>query len=374
MRARAVLSALLAVGSMAWATAAQAQVPDRYGFFGHIDGRWMWLGGDQIKTWQGAAAPSTSGPGGQALLGFKMSAHWDIALAGDIQSLIAEVTKFRNGTLSVDTRHQHVDLELGYSEDWWRVSFGLRGIHYNQGAMYNVPGFAGYDQREMYGIGPKAGFGARLSLSDNWAVIGGADAALVYASFNDTGSGVLLNNGAYWGFVPQLGAELGINWRSSEFSQFSVTLGGRVATSFNTAITADSGRRGTLVEYGPFVRIAYNFARPPRSAAMIGESSPSAPVPGTSIRPLHFVFGREELSLVSEARLRQAARDSQRGRAVDLQIVGREGRPVGDDALALRRAQVVRDALLRHGIAPDQIAMGHDGPLGPEKGRILILF
>jgi outer membrane protein OmpA-like peptidoglycan-associated protein len=380
MRARAVLSAALAMAAVAWAETGRAQVPDRYGFFGHIDGRWMWLGGDQIKTWQGAPAPSTNGPGGQMLLGFKMSAYWDMALAGDIQSLINEVTKFRNGTLSVDTRHQHVDLEFGYSENWWRVNFGLRGIHYNQGARYNVPGFAGYDQREMYGIGPKVGAGTRLGLSDNWAVIGGADAALVYTSFSDTGSGVLVNSGAYWGFVPQLGAELGVNWRSREMDLFSIPLGGRIATSFNTAITADLSRRGTLVEYGPFLRIAYNFAQPPHAttAAVARDQYPYAPAPGTSVRKLHFIYGRGDLAPTAAALVRQAADDARRGRAVELEIAGHDGRghdggSGAEDALALHRAHTVRDELLRYGLAPDQVVLT-SGLRERKPGQIQILF
>lgn len=375
MRARAVLSAVLASAAVAWAAAGQAQVPDRYGFFGHIDGRWMWLGGDQIKTWQGAPAPSTNGPGGQMLLGFKMSAYWDIALAGDIQGLIGEVTKFHNGTLSVDTRHQHVDLEFGYSENWWRANFGLRGIHYNQGARYNVPGFAGYDQREMYGIGPKVGAGVRLGFSDNWAVIGGADAALVFTTFSDTGSGVLVNSSAYWGFVPQLGAELGINWRSREMDLFSITLGARLATSFNTAITPDISRRGTLLEYGPFLRIAYNFAQPPRpdAVAVIQDRYPYSPTPGTSVRKLHFIFGGDDLAPVAAALVRQAADDSRHGRSVELQVVGPDGRAGPDDPLALRRADAVRDELLRRGVMPDRIVLT-PGPREGKPGQVQVLF
>src|SRR5438876_4468850 len=109
---------------------AQAQVPEQYGFFGNIDGRWMWLGGDNIDSSLGASALTSSGPGGQALIGFKFAKNWDAALAGDVQAMLTEITKLRNGTLSVDTNHQHFDLELGYSDGWWRLNAGLRGIRY----------------------------------------------------------------------------------------------------------------------------------------------------------------------------------------------------------------------------------------------------
>jgi hypothetical protein len=64
------------------------------------------------------------------MLGYKVDSHWDLALAGDIQQLFTEVTRFRGGTLAIDTTDQHVDLEVGYSEDRWRLDGGLRGIHY----------------------------------------------------------------------------------------------------------------------------------------------------------------------------------------------------------------------------------------------------
>ena len=95
---------------------ARAQVPDQQGFFGNIDGRWMWLGGDRIVAGN-AASDVTNGPGGQIMIGYKIDPFWDVALAGSVQGLLSHLTKFQNGTISVDTNHQHFDLELGYSRD-----------------------------------------------------------------------------------------------------------------------------------------------------------------------------------------------------------------------------------------------------------------
>jgi outer membrane protein OmpA-like peptidoglycan-associated protein len=307
----------------------------------------MWLGGDQVKVPQS----SSNGPGGQLLLGYKWSPEWDVALAGDIQGLMTELTKFRNGTLSVDTRYQHVDLELGYSFEWWRFNFGLRGIHYKQGGNYNTPSFSGYDQREMHGIGPKVGVGARFGIADDWAIVGSADAALLFTSFYDFGNGALINNGSYWGVVPQLGAELGINWRSSETPSFSVTVGGRIAASFNTAITASTSNRGTLVDYGPFVRIAYNFAgAASRRQAVVAEAAPASPSGGHGYT-VFFGFDRAEISPVAAATLRRAADDWRRGRPVEIRISAPEGRRDRDDELSRRRADAVRAQLLHHGLA-----------------------
>jgi hypothetical protein len=74
--------------------------------------------------------------------------------------------------LKADTNHQHVDLEIGYSQGWWRVNGGVRAVHYLMSAGHNTPFFAGYDQREMYGLGPKIGAGALLPFSEPWSLIG----------------------------------------------------------------------------------------------------------------------------------------------------------------------------------------------------------
>jgi len=348
----------------------RAQVPEQLGFFGNIDGRWMWLGGDRV-TVNGAAAPVTDGPGGQIMIGYKLDPSWDVALAGDVQGLLSHLTKLQNGTLSVDTNHQHFDLELGYSRDWWRINGGLRGIHYRENASYFIPPVSGFDQREMYGIGPKIGVGARLPISESWALVGGADAALLYTNFSETGSSVLLSNTSYWQFVPQLSAELGISWRSSDTPSFSFTTGARIATSFNTTITADGSHQGTLIEYGPFIRMAYNFAGPSRSARMAVKEEreiwTNSPPTGSRRYVAHFGFEKSELSLVSGSLVRQAAEDIKHGRPATIAISATD-RDAGSDysrALSQRRADAIREALMREGVAPAQIDVAAEAETTP---------
>lgn len=362
------IAKFLALAGVLAATAlpASAQVPERQGFFGNIDGRWMWLGGDRISSSSGTA-PVTNGPGGQMLIGYKLDTHWDVALAGDVQGLLSHLTQFRNGTLSVDTNHQHFDLEVGYSNEWWRVNAGLRGIHYRQGAVYSIPGLAGADQREMYGIGPKVGVGVRLPVSESWAVVGGADAALVYTSFADTGGGVVLNNASYWQLVPQLSGELGVSWRSSDSPSFSFTTGARIATSFNTSITSDGSRQGTLVECGPFIRMAYNFAGPSRSQRMAVKEEreiwTNAPPTGSQRHVVHFGYERSDINLVAASVIRQAAEDVRRGRPANIAIASTvpENGSEHSRALSQRRAEAIRQALAREGVAPRQVDIAASG-------------
>jgi len=363
---------LIALAALVGALAAPAaaQVPERQGFFGNIDGRWMWLGGDRITSSAGTA-PVTNGPGGQMLIGYKLDPKWDVALGGDVQGLLTTLTKFRNGTLSVDTNHQHFDLQVGYSNEWWRVNAGLRGMRYRQGAVYNIPGSSGADQREMYGIGPKIGVGLRVPVSESWAVVGGADAALLYASFADTGGGVVLNNASYWQFVPQLSGEVGVSWRSSDSPSFSFTTGARLATSFSTTITSGGSRQGTLLEYGPFIRAAYNFAGPSRSQRMaVGEERAiwtNAPPTGTQRYLVHFGYESADINLMAASVIRQAAEDVRRGQPANITIASTDidNGSAYSRALSQRRAEAIREALARDGVSPAQVDIAAAGELPP---------
>jgi hypothetical protein len=319
----------------------------------------MWLGGDRISNALVTDQRMTSGPGGQLMIGYKIADVWDISLAGDVQTMITSVTQLQGGMLKTDLNHQHVDLEAGYSQGgWWRVNAGVRVMHYLQTAVYNVPAFSGYDQREMYGIGPKLGFGARVGFSPQWAVVGGLNGALVYTSFADTGSGTISGLGAYWQLVPQVGAELGANWRSPEKPSFSITVGGRIDASFNTAIVADGSRRGTLLEFGPFVRAAYNFAGPARVRHPAVSTDAEAPAKLAG-RPVYFDFDRADISPVAISVIRQAVAEARLGRPVSLRITG-QADGAGDEtynkALALRRTNAVKDELKRQGLDSSQIA------------------
>lgn len=149
--------AALATGLMVVSSAAVAQVPEKIGFFGALDGRWMWLSGDRFKPDPNATSQTTSGPGGQLMLGYKFAPNWDMAVAGDIQPLLTEVTQTRAGTLTTDTTRQHVDIELGYSQDWWRLNGGLRGYHFLQRENYYfLPNGGAYDQREIFAVAPRS--------------------------------------------------------------------------------------------------------------------------------------------------------------------------------------------------------------------------
>jgi hypothetical protein len=383
-----ILAVLAASASAFMAAPANAQVPGAAGFFGAVDGRWMWLGGDRVENGLGGPTRATSGPGGQVLVGYKFDSRWDVALAGGVQQLLTDITQFRNGRLSLDMNNQHVDLEAGYTTGNWRFSAGLRGIRHLHGVTYNTPGLAGYDQREIWGLGVKAGVGTRQEIDDNFALVGGVDAALVFGQFWDSGTGALVRNGVYHALIPQVGGELGINWRSSDAPNFSITVGGRADASFNTMITTNDGvGRGTRLAFGPFVRLAYNFAGPHMRQPIV----PVAAAPAVAAKPSYMVFfdfDRSTITTVAQGTIRQAANDAKVGRVTRLQVTGHADRAGADAynmALSQRRAEAVRAELVSNGVPAEQItvqARGEsepmvptaDGVREPQNRRVVISF
>ena len=181
------------------------------------------------------------------------------------------------------------------------------------------------------------------------------DAALLYTSFAD--SGIVFNSGTYSRLVPQLDAEVGLSWRSTDAPRFSFAVGGRIATSFNTTITPD-GSQGTLLEVGPFVRMAYNLSGPTR-ASLAQEPAALAPTaPGANSYLVFFDFDRTDLSPVADGVIRRAADDARAGRVATLQIASHADRAGSEEynkALSLRRAEAIKDTVKRLGLSPDQI-------------------
>ena len=182
---------------------------------------------------------------------------------------------------------------------------------------------------------------------------------------------MVLSNAGYWQFVPQFSGELGVSWRSADQPSFSFTTGGRVATSFSTAITADGAHQGTLLEFGPFVRMAYNFAGPSKRQRMAVKEEreiwTNAPPTGSRRYTAHFGFERSELSLVGSTVVRQAADDIKRGRPAVIAIAATDrddGSPYSR-TLSRRRADAIREALLRDGVSPAQIEIGAEAEAVP---------
>jgi OOP family OmpA-OmpF porin len=101
-----------------------------------------------------------------------------------------------------------------------------------------------------------------------------------------------------------------------------------------------------------------------------------------------FDFDRSNVTDTAATTIRQAATDAKNGRATRINVTGHADRSGGDNynmALSLRRANAVKDVLVREGIAEAQIALvgrGESQPLiqtadgvrEPQNRRVEIAF
>jgi outer membrane protein OmpA-like peptidoglycan-associated protein len=139
-------------------------------------------------------------------------------------------------------------------------------------------------------------------------------------------------------------------------------------------ITADSSHQGTLIEYGPFIRMAYNFAGPSRSARMAVKEEreiwTNNPPTGSRRYVAHFGFEKSELSLVGASLVRQAAEDIKHGRPATIAIAAtdRDAGSAYSRMLSQRRADAIRAALLRDGVAASQIDVAAEAEITPTPG------
>jgi outer membrane protein OmpA-like peptidoglycan-associated protein len=127
------------------------------------------------------------------------------------------------------------------------------------------------------------------------------------------------------------------------------------------------GRAGELI-HGPFIRIAYNWGAPP-----FGMAPPAPPPPPGTTQSfiVFFDFDRANLTATAVQTIQQAAAQAKSGRVARITVTGhadRSGSDAYNMALSLRRANAVKDQLVREGIAANAIAIigrGESQPLVP---------
>ena len=376
-------STALALGA---ANVAQAQVPEQPGFYAGATGLWRWNWGDRVDLGGGLNARPRSGPGFSGIVGYKMDSPWDYALGGGAQWHRNASSTVGGARLDTSSRYQYLDLESGYSMSMGndtavRVFGGVRGLHFNQDAVSAAAGVEAH--RNVWAVGPRIGIGAQTFFTQSVGLVGSIDGALLAGNFKEVGTP---NGSGSWRLVPVIGGEVGVQYRFPEAPSMAITGGVRIDALFNAAF--DGGMaRGSYVSAGPFMRLTYNLSAPHGSAPAPAPAPAAAPSAGHSYM-VFFDFDRAIVTDTAASTIRQAANDAKSGRATRLNVTGHADRAGGDDynmALSLRRANAVKDVLVREGIPAAQIAVvgrGESQPLiqtadgvrEPQNRRVEIVF
>jgi outer membrane protein OmpA-like peptidoglycan-associated protein len=378
---------------------AQVQMP---GWFGSVTGWWYpWNDtGSRLHAFdiddpsfgRDVKTPG-DGFGGRAYLGYRFSNPYDLAI-GLQRSWLS-----KGPTLSadlddeggVDTLRQKadywlIDLEAGYnmmgSAHALRLFAGARLVQFDNDARgIEDNGTPLQLDTRFRGIGPRIGIdGAfRLGEGSNFSLFAGGSASVLFGRIKADalrGGGPAVPASSHdtrtvWNAEGQLGISYDIAanttiavgyrgeyWRGVVFKNFEMD----DADDFGA-----SGGKGHRFMHGPFVRLAYNIGAPKGAPAPVAAP---APVMAKSFI-VFFDFDRSVLTPTALGTIKQAADAAKAGRSARVNVTGHADKSGGDQynmALSLRRANAVKDELVRQGVPAASIVVvgrGESQPLVP---------
>jgi opacity protein-like surface antigen len=378
MALKHVLLPAVAAGALAitgGAAHAQVQSPTP-GFFGFVDGMYMFDTSTKNREFAAAGGGGTARAGDgwsiDGKLGYRFDSPLDIALGARYfnQSVGRGAGVFDwHGT---DGRYWAVDGEVGYNITG--PGFGLRpfvGIRYQDWrAKFSdsvAPIFV--STQKSWGIGPRIGFDASLRVMDSVSLFAGLDTAFLYGKARSSAN--YAPSGSNTRLIWDVGAKLGVDYEIMPLVHVAVGYKFEYFDGLHFASPSGGGgpkgRAGELV-HGPFIRLAYNWGAPP-----MGMVPPAPPAPPGQVQSfiVFFDFDRATLTSTAVQTIQQAAAQAKSGQVARLTVTGhadRSGSDAYNMALSLRRANAVKDQLVRDGIAASSIAIigrGESQPLVP---------
>jgi hypothetical protein len=374
---RHTLCATLALFGLATGTA-QAQVQNATaGFFGFASGGYLVEGGPGTSFSTGPGLGSQAKPGDgfflDGKLGYAFGGGWDVA-AGGSYAQFSSGDRAGNiaGAFTLDSRKAWtIDAEVGYTING--PGYGVRpafGVRFLKAIDETNALVLGPTRTRGWGVGPHVGVDAAVQITDSISLVGGVDTAFLFGNVRSTFPAVATttrDSRMIW----QVGGKLGVDWEVVPL--FHIVVGYRLnyidGANYETLARAGVGGaigRGSVLEHGPFVRMAYNWGAPPAAAA-----AAPAPSPAVESFTVFFDFDRATLSSTALATIGRAAAQAKAGNKARISVTGhadRAGTEAYNMALSLRRANAVKDQLVREGIPAQQIMVigkGETEPLVP---------
>lgn len=354
---------------MAGSAQAQVQAPGIYGF---ALGSFLFDAGKRDYAFQDAepALGTRDAFSGRLQVGYRFDAPVDVAVA-------AQGAAFRRDRPSflfaerLSARYAALDLEVGYTIDLGgaalRAAIGPRYLDFRHA--YTESG----DRLAMKykGIGPRAALGAsgRLGTSE-FSLFGEVSGSVLFGRLREAGGGddIVQHRAARGRTAYNAEAQVGIAWEP--FPLVSVAAGIRYEAWWGVndrraGFPVGIDGRGNRIGVGPFIRLAYNWAAPPGTPA----ATPRA-INGVSFI-VFFDFDRTSLTAVAVRTIKQVADYFRSGQGTRMTVTGhadRAGTDAYNMALSLRRANIVKDQLVREGVPVSQIVIvgrGESQPLAP---------
>jgi outer membrane protein OmpA-like peptidoglycan-associated protein len=344
---------------------AQVQGPGPY-----ISGFGQYLLPSDPEYRVGVLAPSKTdkgdGVGGGLKIGYGFGGGWDVGIdvKTDIFSAGDAVTVF-NGRDSA--WYVAVDPSVGYTFTWdttfaVRPALGARGVWWEHHYKENVAGLS----ERFRGLGPRGTVDASWRFADNWLLIGGIGGGPIFGKVHGKPSTAFpapSGSQTVW----NLDGQIGIGY---DFGMVNVVVGWRAEQwwSLHSSQFGFSGGKEDRFAQGPFLRVSYNWGAPPSAAPM---AAPPPPPDQIKSFIVFFDFDRANLTATAQQTIRQAAAQAKSGKSTRITVTGHADRAGSDAynmALSLRRANAVKDQLVREGIGAGSIVVigkGESQPLVP---------
>jgi hypothetical protein len=369
--------AALSVAVIGGAAQAQVQTP---GGFGSITGYYGFRGGHEtdIVAGIGAVRPGRT-LGGQVYGGYRFG---DFDLAVGLSGGTLSTNSVTQGTINSTSsaRFWVVDLEAGYN-----IAAGKVGIRPFIGARYanwrhnhgftitggggGSPGSANVD---TWGIGPRLGADVALRVAESVSLFAGTSGSVLFGNLSEYGSfggGFPPPNQKITRTMINFDGKVGIAYEPVPL--VSIALGYRVDYWAGVDLGTWTGlaggpgsSRGHRVIHGPFVRLAYNIGAP---GPVMAPPPPPDPAKQTSYM-VFFDFDRSNITPTAATTIKQAATDAKAGQKTRIGVTGhadRSGSDAYNMALSLRRANAVKDQLVREGIPATGITITGRGESQP---------
>ena len=388
--------ALLAIAAVAQTSPAQAQV-QAPGFFGSATGWWYpWNStGSKFNYFDSDDANSHSkpgdGPGGKAYAGYRFSNPYDIAvgLQGTWLSKGKKGNAIDSGTPSSPFNIQQKawywagDVELGYNGSdgmqlGYRLFAGARYVewkHTSNGLSNEGGNVTATDK--FTGWGPRIGASGayRFGPGSNWSLFADVAGAYLLGSRHahattGEGPGSAKNGKNSWNAEGEVGLSYDVGSNVNIGAGYRGEYWSNVAFSHldkdDASIMFGGANR---IVHGPFVRVAYNIGAPKGVPVAAPPPAPAAVMTKNFI--VFFDFDRSDLSPQSRATIKQAADASKTGGVQRVGVTGhadKSGPDAYNMALSLRRANNVKDELVRDGVPAASIVVvgrGESQPLVP---------
>jgi outer membrane protein OmpA-like peptidoglycan-associated protein len=317
----------------------------------------------------GILAPSRTrngdGFGGGLTVGYAFEGGWDVGGGVRFASIAAgaPVTVFNGRDKAY---YVAADLNVGYTfvldgSVAVRPAIGARYVTWKHSYQENIASMS----ERFDGIGPRATIDAAYRFGGSWLIIVGVGGGPLFGNIDSTTSAAFpAPNGSRT--VWNLDGQFGFGY---DFGLVNVVLGWRGEQWWNlhSRQFGNAGGKEDRFTHGPFVRVSYNWGAPPPGLA-------PAPTPGpTGAKSfiVFFDFDRANLTATAVQTIKQAANEAKSGRVARITVTGhadRSGTDAYNMALSLRRANAVKDQLVREGIPAAGIAVigrGESQPLVP---------